>query len=255
MKRFVYSLSLLCVLSVATLLADRIPPPGGGPGWWNSNLFITILRPPMPVLFTTNSPMVFRGQVGPFDKVEKVLYSSSAGDAGECAITLTGCFFRTNAFFTSPPIAMAPGSNLITFTAVPLDPAVNPASDHVMVFYNAQGLNQRPVITTRPPRVWGSNEVYSYTLVATDADSDPLALALTTYGPVLATATELSYGTWQIDAALTATNRMPRLRVRFRAIVTDGITRPVCQQWPVAFAPCGSNSWHGGANIRPRDVR
>ncbi|MCX7001726.1 MAG: hypothetical protein NTV22_00460, partial [bacterium] len=178
-----------------------------------------------------------------------------ARDASECPITLVGCFFRTNAIFTSPAIGMAPGSNLITFTAVPLDPAVNPASDHVMVFYNQAGINQRPVITTQPPRGWGSNEVYSYTLVATDADNDPLALDLKTSGPVLATATELGYGTWQIDAALTATNRMPRLRAWIRATVSDGLTRPVCQQWPIAFAPCGSNSWHGGPNIRPRDVR
>jgi len=252
MKRVVYSLVVLCVLCVAISFAHDPPPPGGGCG---SNLFINVMRPPMPVLFTTNSPIVLRGQAGPFDKVEKVLYSTSAGAAGECTITLIGCFYRTNLLFTSPEIGLVPGSNLITFTAVPLDPAVTPASDHVMVFYNQEGLNQRPVITSQPPRAWGSNDVYSYTLVATDADSDPLALELKTSGPVLATATALSYGTWQIDAALTATNRMPRMRIWIRATVSDGITRPVSQQWPVAFAPCGSNSWHGGANTRPRDIR
>jgi len=255
MKRVIYSLVVLCVLCVATSFAYDVPP-GGGPGCWNSNLFIKVFRPsPIPVLFTTNSPVVFRGQVGPFNKVEKVLYSTSAGAAGECVLTLIGMGLRTNACFTSPAIALVAGSNLLTFTAVPLDPAVRPASDHVMVFYNQQGLNHRPVITSRPPRMWGSNEVYSYTLVATDADSDPLALELKTCGPVLATATELSAGTWQIDAALTATNRLPRLRIWIRATVTDHITRPVCQQWPIAFGPRGSNSWHGGAAIRPRDVR
>ncbi|MCX7001727.1 MAG: hypothetical protein NTV22_00465, partial [bacterium] len=84
MKRVVYSLVVLCVLCVATSFAHDPPPPGGGPGCWNSNLFIKVLRPPMPVLFVTNSPLVFNGQVGPFDKVDKVLYSTSAGDAGEC---------------------------------------------------------------------------------------------------------------------------------------------------------------------------
>jgi hypothetical protein len=251
MKRIVNSLVLLGVLGAATVLAHDPPPPDGGHGW-NSNLFIQVMRPPMPVLFTTNSPLVFRGVVGPFDKVDKVLYSTSAGDAGECALMVTGMFYRTNMFFTSPPISLVAGSNLITFTAVPLDPAIGSASDHVMVFYNAQGLNQRPIITTLPPRIWGSNEVYSYTLVATDADNDALTLNLKTAGPVLATATALRYGTWQIDAVRTGTNLFPRLRVWFRATVSDGITRPAVQQWPVVLGPVCTNIWSGGGHHTPR---
>jgi hypothetical protein len=140
------------------------------------------------------------------------------------------CIQRPVLRFVTPELALDPGSNMITVVAVPNDAQIDPASDSLLVYYNAV-TNHRPRIVSRPPRWWGTNETYSYTLRAADLDNDPLRLRLDTFGPVMATVTELENGVWHISAALTTTVT-PR-RVAFRAVVTDGLTRPATQRWSV----------------------
>jgi hypothetical protein len=231
---------LICLMAVPAMagdadLAAHHPDP--------SNLHIRIMRPtPHPVIWVRHPYLYVSGHVGPTDLLEKVTYSTSAGESGDCVLkeikppSNVVAKVRPNLFiFVTPKLSLDPGTNLINVVAVPNDPQLEPVSDTLLVKYNAV-TNHRPRIISRPRRWWGTNDTYTYTLRAVDRDDDPLRLKLDTRGPVVAHATRIENGVWHIAARLTTTV-MPR-RVAFRAIVTDGLTRPAQQRWSVWCRNC-----------------
>lgn len=235
----------LVALCCSTLLAWSAPtkpgvgPGGGGPGGGSctnpppTDILLKIMRPvPFPVWVTHAPTTCVAGVALPAHLVDSIVYASSTGADGVCNTTNVIHFGHTNLLFRTPPIPLSEGSNLVTITAIPVDEDTPPATRHIMI-HRIVVTNARPHIITRPHRLWGTNDVYTYTLEAIDPDGDTLSLQLETFGPVAATVTDLDDGKWLISAVKTATNLPYFARARFRALVSDGVNRPARQRWAV----------------------
>ncbi|MCX7848278.1 MAG: hypothetical protein N2595_09655 [bacterium] len=243
-------LFFFCLFSLAICtplaFADRgtIPAPTG--------FVLQIIVPtPAPEWITLAPTVVLAGVVfSPQVPVDRIAYASSSGASGPCTLVSNFCW-------RSQPIALLPGSNLLTVTAVQAGQNPQTASDALMairitreppiwtnqppvwtnhppVWTNLPPVfsNRPPVILSVPPLFWGTNNLYRYHLIACDPDNDPLTLELTSRGPVLTSVTPLTNAQWLIHAMLT--NYVPA--VRFRAVVRDQGPRPAVQIWPV-FVP------------------
>ncbi len=218
-------------------------------GQSRTGFFIQIMQPTVAPEFMTPAPTVMLGGVVfPAATVDHITYASSSGASGPCTII-------TNLHWRSEPIALLPGTNLLTVTAVQTGDEGLTASDELIVIHREPwrppswtnqppvwtnhppvctnmppcATNRPPVIITRPQFRWGTNNIYRYHLAAIDREGDELALQLQARGPVITTVTPLTNGHWMIHAMLT--NYAPA--IRFHATVSDGGPRAAIQRWGV----------------------